>query len=385
MDRVIKGLKLLSEDISKIVFREIDFYRLTPTVSTLFLTYRCNSHCKTCTFWKRSQEEERKKEIGISEWEIIIDRLAGAGIRVTEIFGGNVLLRKELLISVLKYLKEKDFTIHLPTNQIGLDDDIAAAMACYADFIYISTDGIGEYQDIIRGQQGASKRAESSIAKLLRSRQTSKTPRLICNTTVSKYNVAILDQLADYALTMGFDEIHFEYAGECSNEDVDNSVIDNLKPAPYYIKQDETVLLDKLSAKPLKKSLKHIKNKYLSKGINVVTKNIDALSVYNLTNGTIPHRKCYVLKNEVTIDPSGNLVACPFFNHHIIGNLLERSFSDLWYSKRYQDFRKSQRKQNVAVCNHCILSVQRNPSFLPLLRRTFSHRLQNVKVKYGFS
>ena len=124
-NKVIKGLKIISRDIAQVAQRQIRFYRKRPVSSTLFLTYRCNSRCRTCAFWTRPQHEEKEKEIDFDEWKVIIDKLANAGVKITEIFGGNVLLRKKLLISILKYLKEKEFIIHLPTNQIGLDDDIA--------------------------------------------------------------------------------------------------------------------------------------------------------------------------------------------------------------------------------------------------------------------
>ena len=49
------------------------------------------------------------------------ERFRAAGVRVVEIFGGNVLLRKDLLIPVLHYLHDNGICIHLPTNQIGME------------------------------------------------------------------------------------------------------------------------------------------------------------------------------------------------------------------------------------------------------------------------
>ncbi|MFQ5752907.1 MAG: hypothetical protein ACE5HI_13015, partial [bacterium] len=89
--KTAKFIKRLPKETLKIIEREIKCYRVKPLASLLILTYRCNSQCKTCTIWKRPKEEEKEKEIGFSEWKKIIDSLAAAGIRSTEVFGGNVL------------------------------------------------------------------------------------------------------------------------------------------------------------------------------------------------------------------------------------------------------------------------------------------------------
>lgn len=373
---VVKGLKVISKDIKENVQREINFYRAVPTVATLFLTYRCNSRCNTCTMWKRPVDEEKKKEIEFDGWKGIIDKTADFGIRIAEIFGGNVLLRKELLAAVLRYLREKGFIVHLPTNQIGLDDDIAKVITDCVDHVYISVDGVGEFQDKIRGRTGASKRADTAISKLLKFKANCRTPVLVCNTTVSKYNVDILEQIAEYALSSGFDEIHYEYVGEITQEHIAHSIINGLRPTPYYIRQGESVLLDKKNAKLLKEKLKIIKKNFKSKNIRVQTLNIDGLALRNLYEGTIPHKKCYVERNEVTIDPSGNVVICPFINNYILGNLLNDSFSHIWFNEKHRYFRTIQNRGDIRMCRHCILGVQRNPSFCTSLKRIYYQRLQ---------
>jgi len=384
LNKIMKGSKDVYQDIKDIAQREVRFYQVQPHIATLFLTYRCNSHCKTCTAWKRPAEEEIKKEIGVHEWKNIIDKLEAAGVRIAEIFGGNVLLRKDVLIPVLQYLREKKFIVHLPTNQIGLDDEIAGAIVSCVDYLYISTDGVGEYQDLIRGQKGASQRVEDSMTKLLRLRKDSKSPRLMCNTTVSKFNISVLDKIVEYACSRGFDEIYFEYVGEFSPEYIDHSTINGLRPSPYIVKQDETVLVDQRGAHLVKESLRKIKEKYQKEPIGIVTMNIDVLSERNLYEGTIPHDKCYVERNEVTVDPYGNIVACPFINNYVMGNLVRNSLDEIWNKDKHRVFRKHQNGGKLEMCPHCILGVQRNPGVLTSLRRIYFQRIQPwlYKMKY---
>lgn len=378
----INAVKVISRDLATLARREMDFRRAKPVTSTLFLTYRCDSRCKTCTMWQKPQEQEKQREIGFAEWKVIIDQLADTGIRAAEIFGGNVLLRKGLLGQILQYLHEKGFHIYLPTNQIGLDDQIAESIVAYVDTVYISTDSLGAQQNNIRGIKGASHYAEESIDKLKRCRSrialNSESPRLVCNTTVSKHNVDIMENMVDYALSMGFDEIHFEYAGEFDEETVERSRINGLKPEPYYLKQDESILVDQAGARKIKENIKQIKRRYGNAPIVISTINIDSISETDLWRGTIPHKNCYVERNEVTVDPSGELVICPFINNYKMGSLLSNSLGELWTNEKHLAFRALQNKGGLPMCQSCILGVQRNPGVMSSLKRIYRSRIEPI-------
>ncbi len=371
-----KGIKVLTKDFSQLVKREINFHRAAPTVGTLFLTYRCNSHCQTCSCWKRPQEEEKKKEIGLKEWKDIIDKLVQAGVRNFEIFGGNVLLRKNLLMPLLRYIKEKNCIIHMPTNQIGLDDELVAAMVENLTYIYISTDGVGEKQDQIRGRKGASNRVEDTIANMRTLKNGKRFPRLICNTTVSRFNFNILEQLVEYAIQMKFDEIHFEYAGEFFPKSIERSLIGGLKPDPFYINKGKSILVDAPGAQIIKQQIKDIKQKYKNCGdIHIVTINIDGRSTKSLHTGLIAHNKCYCERCETTVDPYGNLVACPFINNYVYGNIIKNSFDAIWNNEKHVTFRRHQNNGRIDMCKNCILGVQRNPGILKSMERIYHSRI----------
>lgn len=371
-NKTLQFVRALPKESLRIMRREASFRNSRPTTSTLFLTYRCNSQCKTCTLWKRPKEDEMRREIGLDGWKVVIDKLADAGIRETEIFGGNVFLRKDIFIPVVEYLRKKDFTIHLPTNQIGLDDEIARAIVSFVDCVYISTDGVGEYQDSIRGQKGAAQRSETAIARLLRLREgNGKRPRLVCNTTVSRYNAGILEEIVKYAVSHRFDEVHLEYVGEFTEAHIERSIIDGLKPTPYYVRQGDSALVDQAGARFVKENLRRIKKKYSRKGFKISAINIDSLSEQNMYEGTIPHGKCYVERTEVTIDPAGNVIICPFINNYMIGNLVEGSLDEIWNNAKHLRFRDYQNNNRLELCAHCILGVQRNPGVFKSIERIY--------------
>ena len=373
----------VAKDFVELGRRQHAFQAVRPITATIFLTYRCNSRCATCTLWKRPHHEEKRKEIDLDGWRIVIDRLRHAGIRSVEVFGGNVLLRKRLLIGILHYLKESGFTIHLPTNQIGLDDEIAEAIIACVDFVYISTDGVGVHQDSIRGLRGSAKRAEGAITRLARLRAAPvPPPKLVCNTTVSRHNVDILQEVAAYAEKSGFDEIHFEYCGEFTREHVAASTIDGLLPTPYFLRQgNESILLDSAGARRLKDNVHEIRQLFSGTRFNVLSTNVDVLTEEHLCQGTIPHGRCYVERTETTIDPSGNLIACPFINNYVIGNLVTHDFSTVWNNARHRRFRQVQNTLELAVCQHCILGVQRNPGVWTSLKRIYLNKLSGLTYR----
>jgi len=382
LNSLIKGFKVVSADCGNILRRELRYYEVRPSISTLFLTYRCNSKCKTCTRWQDPQDELEKQEIGFAEWKRIIDQLSAAGVNVTEVFGGNVLLRKELLIQLLEYMHHKGVAIHMPTNQIGLDDDVAEAIIKHVHTVYISTDGLPQRQNDIRGIEDAASNVDQAITRLRRVRSQlsgcGNTTRIVCNNTVSRFNADIMEEMVEYAVNAGFDEIHFEYAGEFLLEDVRKSVIDGVVPDPHYIKGEETILVDSAMAARIKQSIKNIKRKYRDSAIGISTINIDTRSERSLWSGEIPHSKCYVVRNEVTVDPSGNLVPCPFITNYALGNLLTDRFDDVWNNEKHRRFLRLHEEGGLPMCANCILGVERNPGVLQSLKRVYRSRLEPV-------
>jgi len=355
--------------------RQLDFYKVRPDLATIFLTFRCNSKCTTCTFWTRDKKELQRDELSFEQWKKITNDLHKNGIHKAELFGGNVLLRKDVLIPLLYHLQTLGWKITIPTNQIGLDlKTIKAIVDTEVSTLYISTDGIDEYQNEIRGFKGADNLNAKVVRAIrdYRDKSGSKYPKLVCNTTISKYNVNIMEKIPGFAFKMGFDSVAYEYAGEMDDDVISNSLIDGLKPTPMFVQQNgQSILASKEQAKEIKRKIKLVKRQYRYVPIEVETENIDDLSEKHLYRGTIPHKKCYVERVEVTIDPYGNIVSCPVIHNNKYGNLLKDDFKTIWNNESHQRFRQLQNCGNLPMCKHCILGVVRNPSFLRSLKRNF--------------
>jgi radical SAM protein with 4Fe4S-binding SPASM domain len=241
-------------------------------------------------------------------------------------------------------------------------------------------DGVNSNHDGIRGVEGTFERVEKGLNFLVEARRKKgidcRKPRLICNTTVSRHNVEQIESIARFASTAGFDENHFEYVGEMTQEQVANSAIDGLRPDTYYLKGNGSSLITSEQVKLFRKELKEVKKKYSRKDFGITTINSDVLADQNLVNGTVPVNKCYMERREVTVDPYGNVVACPFFNNYYLGNLLQQDFEAIWNGEKHKRFRSYQKSGRLEICKHCILSVQRNHSFTTGLRRIYKTRIE---------
>ena len=376
-----KGIGTIGREVRTSVQRELACYHGTPTVGTLVLTYRCTSRCRTCTIWKRPKTEIQ--ELGLAEWKRIVEQLSENNVRIVELFGGDVFLRKDILMPLIKFMKERGMTIHLPTNGNLLSPDIARELVeSGVDVIYLSVDGVKSAQDKIRGVDGTFDRARRAIKFLTQARAGKQTPRLVCNTTVSNLNIDSIDDIPTFAYRADFDENHFEYVGEFCEKHVEQSIIDGIKPTPYYMKQEDSVLLNKEEAIRLKNTLWMIRKKFVNTGMGIVTVNIDTLPINDICRGTINNKKCYMLKTEVTVDPYGNVVPCMCVNNYFFGNLVESDFQEIWNNAKHSRFIEQQRTGKLALCKHCIYGVQRNHPFYVSLKRIYYTHILNWYLKY---
>jgi radical SAM protein with 4Fe4S-binding SPASM domain len=105
--------------------------------------------------------------------------------------------------------------------------------------------------------------------------------------------------------------------------------------------------------------------------IKVYTKNIDVLTIENITRGIFPDRKCFVCKSRITLDPYGNILPCSFFDNYWFGNIRARNFKQIWNNSKHRNFLKLSDRKKLAMCDHCIVKVARNSSFLDSVKKGY--------------
>jgi len=340
----------------------------TPTDAIIFLTYRCTSQCKACNIWQR--EVKIEDELTWEQWTPILENLAKNNIKSIELFGGDALLRKDVLVKMIRFCTENNIYTFFPTNSSSLtektvEDLVDAGLGT----IYFSLDEVPDIGESIRGVKRHFERVTKSIQLLRNARGEAKRPRIVCITTVSSMNYHHLDTLADIAYETGADEYEIHGISEFTTKAVAASAVDGILPDPYFMPTDDKShsFSDK-QARELLVILQRIrkeKDKY--QPMSVTMANLDGLKAENLTELFYPHQTCLFATTQVVISPYGNVLPCLYYKDYHLGNLKNHDLSDIWGSEKHKVFCKQQRKNQIPLCDHCSNKYYHKP-FIPVAK-----------------
>ena len=340
----------------------------TPTDAIIFLTYRCTSQCKACNIWQRKVNPD--DELSWEQWKPILQNLAGNKVRSIELFGGDALLRKDVLINMIRFCTDNDIYTFFPTNSSSLtektvEDIVDAGLGT----IYFSLDeapGIGES---IRGVKRHFERVTNSIKLLKRVRGERKSPRIVCITTVSCMNYDVLDTLADVAYEAGADEYEIHGISEFTTEAVAASAVNGVLPDPYFMPTDDkSHAFSEHQARELLAILKRIRqhrDKY--RPMSITMENLDGLEAEQLTQLHYPHQTCLFATTQVVISPYGNVIPCLYYKDYHLGNMEKHDLSDIWGNEKHKAFCQQQRNNRIPLCNHCSNKYYHKP-FFPVMK-----------------
>ncbi|MBF0553530.1 MAG: radical SAM protein [Nitrospirae bacterium] len=138
-------------------FTELGYYlakaKLTkkriPAVASIYITNLCNLRCKYCFVVNdKFPSETLKSELSKSEVFEIVDELYGMGTRMMYLLGGEPLVHKDIG-SIVDYIVHKGMYLHIVSNGTLLEKKIRDIRRVHG--ICVSLDGIGDDNDIIRG------------------------------------------------------------------------------------------------------------------------------------------------------------------------------------------------------------------------------------------
>ena len=175
-----------------------------PEAVTLFLTHRCNLHCKMCGQWgeggitKQKSAQYIKAEIGANDMKSIIEDLSSFRPNIT-LFGGEPLLYPHCL-ETIKYIKQKGMHCLIITNGSMLEDLAEGIVDSGLDELNVSLDGDGELHDQIRTMSGLFDKIMRGLKKIndLKVRKNRKKPLLNLQCTVNRNNYMHLEKLSTW-------------------------------------------------------------------------------------------------------------------------------------------------------------------------------------------
>jgi MoaA/NifB/PqqE/SkfB family radical SAM enzyme len=321
--------------------------------------------------WKRRAAEP---ELTIQEYKRFLDEVVDLGIEQIEMFGGDALLRKDVLIPFVRYAKKKGINhSDLTTNCNLMDEQTAKEMVDLGfDVIYVSLDGVAELHDKIRGVQGSFERTRKGLELLIKAKNGNKLPRIVANCTVSSMNINNFEKIYEFADKLCVDTVAFEYVGDFPQESVMQSDIEGILPEPYFTSQIGAPLrLNLEQAKLFKKKIHALKEESKFRKAHLDTRNIDVLRLEELVSGIMPNKKCYMCRYLICLDPYGNVLPCAFFDKYSLGNIRSQSIRSIWNNSKHKKFMEYTDSKKLDICKYCILGVERNPNLFQSLRKAF--------------
>jgi len=278
-------------------------FKKGPLFATYNVTFRCNSRCEYCEYWRSSWPE-----LGANESITVIKRIAESGARMLDFSGGEPTLRNDIGDLIMLSHDLGLFTT-MNTNGLAVRNDMISKFRAGLEAITVSIDGPEEVHDKVRGIKGGYRKAIESI-KTYRASGI----RTGISTVLSTQNRGKIKMMLSNIIDV-----------------VDFVTVQPQNPPTGIPPDPEDIsAIRELGSKLIvpKEYLRHIE--YYS--TNRFEKMCDAIELY------------------FSVDPEGYLNPCPQRSDIKIGKLTEHSYQEL-VNKYYPAF-----KDKVSACNGCYLA-----------------------------
>lgn len=354
---------------------------LKPTVLSLAVTNRCNSHCIMCNIWKSAREMPDIERLELSGQEIIslLSNPLFSELVELDLTGGEPHLRNDLVDIVpgiaglkMNYLPRLRSIIitsngfltgkilsnyrNILTTLSGTNIDLVSV---------ISIDGIGETHDRIRGTPGAFKMASATLSGLAELKQAFPNLILGIKTTILPENIDAIDEILNFALSHNlfhiispilFTEARFRNIDK--REELALGAAEYKKVLDFYHRDD-----------------------------------LNTTYFYTVARRFLAHGKkqwaCAAMYNYAFIDFDGEVYPCEIIPEPI-GNVKEQHFHDIWNSAPARNWRR--RIGKLECCRTChepgairYSAITEGAGYLKFLWKLGRQKYQESVGKEGFS
>ena len=304
---------------------------IKPKSASLTLNNKCNLTCNMCHFWR--------KPIGLYDLtkekiEEIAKDLKAFGMKILSVTGGEPMLSKDYF-DIVDMLFNMGFNLHGISNGHFVDEEKAKRMWKYFTQITISVDGPNpEVYYKIRGV--TIKGFEKAInALMLLKKHKPKNTILKINYTVQKYNyeyMAEMDVLANkLEIPVFYQCVEVDGTGNQRDEQLQDMDFNILKEQFEKLRGGKFVMNSS-------GYIDHILKIFYNKQNNKENK----MSV-----------TCIAPQNHLQIDTDGFVYPCPVLSIKM-GNIREKSISEIYNSPNNQRLIKDIRDRKVDRCKTCI-------------------------------
>lgn len=320
---------------------------------------KCNSRCRACQRWKLPPKGD---DLSFEEGCNLLRQLAECGLMSIS-FSGNEPLLREDIFDLMKYAKDLKLNVSLNTNGLLVDKN-GAEKICQLKIntVVLSLDGPDpEINDYLRGIPGAFEKTLEVLKLFKEARQKYKTRlKITVNIVANHKNVGRL----------------LETVKLCREKGFDSALIQPLHQVKEALEAKPELNFNLKDLGLLTQQIDRIKREYHD-FLPVMDDYFDQFVTFYQTPNLLYKYRCTAAYLILDIRSNGDLVPCPT-GFKKLGNIREKSFKEIWYSKEADLIRREIKNNQHPICWFaCIQPVNLLIFYLKTLR---FHKFCNFRL-----
>ncbi len=310
------------------------------------MTQRCNLQCVHC--YADAGRGVYNGELTIEEAKIMLEDLARFGIPALLLSGGEPLTHP-YFFQLAQTARDLGLRLTISTNGTLMSEEKAEAIKKIGiTYVGISFDGLGEINDLFRGQKGAFQAALKGLRSLKAVGQ-----KVGLRFTLTQRNYAALNQIFEFVEQEKIDRVcfyHLVYSGRGSQMSKDDLTHEQTRHA-----------IDQILA-----WLRGLKEKNAPVEVLTVDNSVDGVYLYlklQKENPTQAEEVYQLLRRNggganssglgiANIDSYGHVHPDQFWQSYSLGNVKEKPFSEIW-SDAGNSFLNNLRDRNQRLKGRC--------------------------------
>ncbi len=336
--RVNKNLKKIKKDGNAVMPDTIVF---EPTV-------KCNLDCKMC--YQKKERSLADKDLSFEQIKKIFLKLKkkNKNFRYVSMIGAEVFMRPDLM-DIIGFLESIKLKVYLATNGTLVTEEKVEQLKRFKNILGIgySLDGLKEDHNKIRGR-------EYAFDKLMNAINLTKDHFILTiNSVVMTSNVDRIYEIGKFVKEIGISNYALQFEMASTKDEVEVSSECLFVDREFFSVEEKEDTIYGFSKEKILGIIKKLRNR---KGLNVsIQPGVFEKYPGLYLEGRLGEEKKLFCKdvNSVRVSARGDVIFCPFIKKSF-GNLLEKSFSEIWNCEEFKDFRLRLLKNNLApVCKQC--------------------------------
>jgi radical SAM protein with 4Fe4S-binding SPASM domain len=329
--------------------------------------------------WKR-KTANIKAELGWKQWKNILVDMKNYGVKSIEIFGGDALLRKDIIFEIIKFCTAHGIDTYFPTNSILMDEETAKKLVdAGLGTIYFSLDDIYKESDRIRGVNDSFSKVQQALENIVKARNGKSNPSVIICTTISSLNYDHFNHVVDFLRNYPVSAIYPRPLGEFDEAGIAASAVDNIPADPYFVTTGESHLLNENQVKKFREIVRELKSTGNAGKPYINFRAVDMAPHTALIGGWYGMMRCQICTTVQVVAPNGDVLPCPFFPDYVLGNLLQDKIDKIWGNEKHRTFVKAQRDGKIDICGKCC-SRPYYPTLPETIQYYVKRAMQRLKV-----